>query len=366
MTARTVRCTGSSIGRFRRFGHFGHFGHFGRFGDVAIFPIFTLLALIIASPASAHDARPLSVAIAEQANDIYRVVVRAPPTIDARNAPQIAWPDVCQPTEAASTGALPASTLFVSCPGGLETQTIRIEYPYFNPSITTLIRLQTAGGTPSTVVLPPDELAWTVPAEPTYVSVALDYLNLGFRHILEGSDHLLFVAGLLLLARRPKPIFWAITGFTLAHSITLSISALGLLQLAVDPVEAMIALSILFLAVEIARNDATSFSRRYPIVLSFAFGLLHGFGFASALGEIGLPGNELPAGLLFFNFGVELGQLAFIAVIVAVGPGLGRLLARLVRASDWSPGRVGLVGAYCLGVPAAFWFIERTASAFSL
>jgi hypothetical protein len=177
------------------------------------------------------------------------------------------------------------------------------------------------------------------------------------------------VAGLLLLARSPRRIIWAVSGFTLAHSITLSLAALGYLQLAVAPVEAMIALSVLFLATEIARNDASSFSSRFPVVLSLAFGLLHGFGFASALGEIGLPRNELAGGLLFFNLGVELGQLAFIAAV-----GLAILIIQTVRRKigdarldRWlTQPKIGLVGAYCLGIPAAFWFLERTAAAFGV
>jgi hypothetical protein len=337
-------------------------------GPVRTAGTFVLLAAVFGwTPAAAHDARPLSVAIAEQAADVYRVVVRVPPTIESENFPQIVWPAECQAAEdSRSARGLPGTTLLIGCTGGLEARTIRIEYPFYNPSLTTLIRLQPEAGAAITAVLPPDELEWTVPADPTFASVAIDYLKLGFRHIWAGIDHLLFVAGLLLLARRPKPIVWAVTGFTVAHSVTLSLSALGLVRLAVAPVEAMIALSILFVAVEIARNDTTSFGHRYPVVLSFVFGLLHGFGFASALGEIGLPRTELAAGLLFFNIGVELGQLAFIAAVAALVVGWPRLTAGSGRAIYGSSGRVGLASAYCLGVPAAFWFFERTVNAFSL
>jgi hydrogenase/urease accessory protein HupE len=195
-----------------------------------------------------------------------------------------------------------------------------------------------------------------------------------FRHIWGGPDHLLFVAGLMLLARRPRRIVWAITGFTVAHSITLSVAALGLFRLPVAPVEAMIALSILFLAAEIARGDAASFSHRYPIALSFVFGLLHGFGFASALGEIGLPRTELTTGLLFFNVGVEIGQLAFIGAITVLVVLGTRLLPAIAdgRPRSGNPAvvaagydRCSLAGAYCLGIPAAFWFLERSFVAFT-
>lgn len=315
---------------------------------------------------SAHDARPLSITLIEQGVDVYRVVVRIPPTVEAANFPQITWPDSCEGVDGTEPGRALTSTGLIHCPGGLAMRPIRIDYPYYNPSITTLIRLQTGDGFLLSAVLPPDELEWTAPAEPTLMSVAIDYLELGIRHIWAGIDHLLFVAGLLLLARRPGRILWAITGFTVAHSITLSLAALGLIRVAVAPVEAMIALSILFLASEIARGDATTFSRRFPVVLSFVFGLLHGFGFASALGEIGLPRTELAAGLLFFNLGVEIGQLGFIALIVGIVLAAGTLSPHLRRLQGPTLARANLAGAYCLGVPAAFWFLQRTATAFGV
>jgi len=325
-----------------------------------------LLALCCAATAAAHDARPLSIAVVEQTEGVYRAITRAPPTIDSQNTPVIVWPEACEVLESAPIATSSGQTTLLRCPGGLENRQIGIDYPLYNPSITTLIRIQTAEGLPITAILPPDQIEWTVPPEPTFVSVARDYLVLGAKHIWEGPDHLLFVAGLLLLARAPRRIFWAITGFTAAHSITLSLAALGVVRLAVEPVEAMIALSILFLAAEIARNDPASFSSRFPIALSFVFGLLHGFGFASALGEIGLPRTELAAGLAFFNIGVELGQLAFIAVIGALIVLIRPLLSRReAYPGAWheSPGLI-LTGAYCLGIPAAYWFIERTAAAF--
>lgn len=324
-----------------------------------------IVAIAFLSPiASAHDARPLSIGIIEQTDGVYRAVVRTPPTVETQNMPRIIWPDPCQLVESTTVRLVPASTILVSCPGGLENQTIRINYPAFNPSITTLIRLQTANSAPITAVLPPDELQWNVPADPGFSSIARDYLMLGFRHIWEGLDHLLFVAGLMLLARQARKILWAVTGFTVAHSITLSLASLGFVRLAVAPVEAMIALSILFLAAEIARDNPTSFSRRYPIVLSFVFGLLHGFGFASALGEIGLPRSELAAGLLFFNLGVELGQIVFIASLALLALGWRLRPSNIDRATGLAPGQLALIGAYCLGIPAAFWVLERTAVAF--
>ncbi len=320
-----------------------------------------VLAAILAPPSMAHDARPLSLGIAaEQAPGVYRAVARMPPTLDAAGAPQLVWPEDCDVQ--GGTGGVS----LVACPGGLEGRAIAIRYPLYNPSITTLVRLETADGDVHTAVLPPDELSWTVPARPTWRSVARDYLALGFAHIWEGPDHLMFVAGLMLLARAPRRILLAVTGFTAAHSITLSLATLGIARAPIAPVEALIALSIVFLAVELARDDPASVARRYPVVVSLTFGLLHGFGFASALGEIGLPRGELALGLVSFNVGVELGQLAFIAGAGGLAWAAGRARAAAREGLGW-PGaafpRIGPVGAYVLGAPAALWFYERTAAA---
>jgi hydrogenase/urease accessory protein HupE len=198
--------------------------------------------------------------------------------------------------------------------------------------------------------------------------VASEYTALGFKHIWLGIDHLLFVAGLLLLAQRPRKILYAITGFTIAHSITLSMATLDMVRVPIALVEAMIALSVFFLAVEITRNNVESFSHRFPIVISFVFGLLHGFGFASVLGEFHLPEQEIVVGLLFFNLGVELGQIAFIAIVSLLFIAwkmLGRRMKGASSAPNFFPsGFTNLqvkVGSYVLGIPAGFWFIERTA-----
>jgi hydrogenase/urease accessory protein HupE len=324
-----------------------------------------LFAALISATANAHDARPLSISISGQTAGVYRVVVQTPPTIEAQNRPVILWPGQCAVTDNDTVASSDAAIALLSCPDGIERGLIRIDYPFYNPSITTLIRLSYADGSVVSAVLPPDELSWQVPAEPTLLGVARDYTALGFRHIWQGIDHLLFVAGLLLLAKQVRRIVWAVTGFTVAHSITLSLAALGLVRPAVAPVEAMIALSIVFLATEILRADDKSFGYRFPIALSFVFGLLHGFGFASALGEIGLPRNELATGLLFFNLGVELGQLAFIAVIATVLLAARPAVRRLRGLRLPGPARIEVACAWCLGIPASFWFFERTVAAFS-
>ena len=180
------------------------------------------------------------------------------------------------------------------------------------------------------------------------------YLWLGMEHLLEGYDHILFIIGLVLLVRRPLLLFKVVTSFTVAHSITLALATFGAVSLAQAPVEALIALSIVFLAVELVQPGSTpSIMRRFPWAITFVFGLLHGFGFAGALTEIGLPEEAAILALLLFNVGVELGQLLIVAVMLI----LLLVIARLPLAL---PAVVKRLPAYAIGTTAAFWFIERS------
>lgn len=174
----------------------------------------------------------------------------------------------------------------------------------------------------------------------------------GFEHILAGMDHLLFVVCLVFLSTSYGKLFWAITGFTLAHSVTLVLSALQIVQLPIPPIEAGIALSIIFLAVEIAKRNSESLAYRYPVAVSSSFGLLHGFGFASALMEVGLPQTEQILALLFFNIGVEIGQLVFVAILVSALSLLGLI---------WKRSKYLLLtpASYVIGSIATMWLIQR-------
>ncbi len=176
------------------------------------------------------------------------------------------------------------------------------------------------------------------------------------RHILGGYDHLLFVACLIFIARSPRRILVTITGFTIAHSITLALSTLEWVRVPVPPVEVVIALSIVFVAREIAREKRDSLTWRYPIAVSSSFGLLHGFGFAAVLRDIGLPQIELPTALLFFNLGVEVGQIIFVTGLLIVALGGARIL-RLGQAA--SHRRLEQFVAYGVGCMAVFWTFER-------
>jgi hydrogenase/urease accessory protein HupE len=181
------------------------------------------------------------------------------------------------------------------------------------------------------------------------------YLGLGVEHILLGVDHLLFVVGLLLIVRGPWMLVKTITAFTLAHSLTLALATLGFVAVPSRPVDAAIALSIMFLGAEIlrARQDRPGLAARRPWVVAFAFGLLHGLGFAGALTELGLAPAEIPVALLFFNVGVEVGQLMFVGACLALAWALRQLRVSWPRWAAPLP-------AYAIGTVAAFWFIERT------
>jgi hydrogenase/urease accessory protein HupE len=318
--------------------------------------------LIVPASAHAHDSRPFSINMVEQDNNLYAVRLRVPPTVELDNRPAIAFPKGCRALgEAQPEGALgDSTTLMVSCAAGLAGQTLTIRYPHYNPSLATLFRLTTKDGRVLTQLLSPDEGQWTVPAAPSVWQVARSYLWLGMEHIWGGIDHLLFVTGLLILAGSMRRVLLAITGFTIAHSITLSLAALDIVRVPVPPVEAAIALSILFLAREIAHPMPEGIARRFPIMVSSSFGLLHGFGFAAALQEVGLPTGELATGLLCFNLGVEIGQILFIALVIALFVGARAMVRRSGAALpklEWETARLA---GYGLGIPAAFWFIERT------
>ncbi|MFP6663245.1 MAG: HupE/UreJ family protein [Deltaproteobacteria bacterium] len=217
-----------------------------------------------------------------------------------------------------------------------------------------LLRVSLPDGRVFRHVLRSEEPRWVVPESGRPDSVLWGYLRLGFDHILGGLDHLLFVLGLLLLATSPLLLVETITSFTVGHSVTLALASLGLAQVPVRPVEVLIAISILVLAVELARGREAkpTLLRRFPWGMAFFFGLLHGLGFAGALAQIGLPPDDLPLALFSFNLGIELGQLSFVAVVVLAGFLLRPLLRRRPVWLDLAP-------AYGIGCLAAYWVLER-------
>ncbi len=179
-----------------------------------------------------------------------------------------------------------------------------------------------------------------------------EYVKLGISHILEGYDHLSFVLGVFFLATSFRKLLWGVSAFTLAHSITLAFGILGIVGVAVSFVEAMIALSIIFLARELIVDDKTTLSHNHLGVITFLFGLLHGFGFATSLKDIGLPQNDIPLSLFAFNVGIEVGQLLFIFGVFSV-------LFFLKKLPFYNHRVVTLLSAYFIGSVSMFWFIQR-------
>ena len=188
-----------------------------------------------------------------------------------------------------------------------------------------------------------------------------EYIRLGVDHIWMGYDHLLLVLSLIIIAGTFKRLLWVITGFTIAHSITLIMAALDVVQFAVPPVEAVIALSIILLARELVVNDRKTITWRYPVAVSGILGLLHGFGFAAVLGDIGLPYDDKITALLMFNVGVEIGQLIFVAAFVGFLFGLNRLI-KLGHNSHITLVALQRPLGYGVGIIASFWFIDRVVS----
>ena len=217
-----------------------------------------------------------------------------------------------------------------------------------------LVRLTDAGGTTQTVRLTPQETGFNVSGELSSLEGITTYLILGIEHILLGIDHLLFVFALLMIVQGWRRLVATITAFTVAHSITLTAATLGYVHVPQAPVEAVIALSILFLATEIihVQQGRIGLAQHYPWLVAFIFGLLHGFGFAGALAEVGLPPSDIPIALLLFNVGVEVGQLIFVTAVLLAGIALRRIALQQTR---WGE----ITATYVIGSVAAFWTIER-------
>lgn len=319
--------------------------------------ILVLCALLFVAPAAAHDSRPLVVKL-DVVGDVVRLSWRAPPSVDAANAPTVSLAPPCS----ASTPPRPAlegRSVYV-CPKELSPLSVR--YGFYNPSLSTVIRVEREGARPETALLRPDQPDWTPKRAPAFASVASSYFGLGVEHILIGIDHILFLAGLLILARTAPRILVTVTGFTLAHSVTLAAVALGYLDVSIPAVEAAIALSIVFVAAEIVRGDKRTLAWRRPVIVASAFGLLHGAGFAAALGEIGLPQAERLAALLFFNLGVEAGQLVIVVAALGAVAAVGRLRVLAGRPRPF-PQPAREIAGYALGLVAAYWLVARTAAA---
>jgi hydrogenase/urease accessory protein HupE len=322
--------------------------------SIALAPL--LLVLVCAS-AVAHESRPAYLELRQVNPQTYDVRWKVPAQGERlRLALDVAFP-------AGTVQVGPMRTTYannaflqqwrVRRPGGLDGGRIGIVGLEFTLT-DALIRVQRLDGTTQVARATAAEPVLTLEAEPGSWEVTRTYLVLGIEHILTGADHLLFVLALVILVGPTRRLLWTITAFTVAHSITLAAATLGFVHVPPPPVEASIALSILFLAVEIVhtRTGRPGLTQRAPWIVAFIFGLLHGLGFAGALSEIGLPTNAIPLALLFFNVGVEIGQLLFIGAVLLLMQALAHL--PLPRGGwRWK------LPVYAIGSVAAFWSVLR-------
>jgi hydrogenase/urease accessory protein HupE len=310
-----------------------------------------------APPAVAHEARPAYLELRQTAADTFEVLWKVPALGDnLRLGLYVRLPETCENLvephgrfaadayierwRIRHAKALVGSTISID---GLRTTLTDV-----------LVRIERLDGTTQVARLLPAHPSLVVEAAPDRWQVAWTYLVLGVEHILLGVDHLLFVLGLLLLVDRRWTLLKTITAFTVAHSLTLALSTFAILRVPEAPLNATIALSILFLGPEIVRKwrGETSFSIRHPWVVAFAFGLLHGIGFASGLSLTGVPRGEIPLALLCFNLGVEAGQLAFVLLALAA--------AQAIRTLDLDrPRWVTYIPGYTVGSLGAYWTIQR-------
>lgn len=315
-----------------------------------------LIVLGLVRPAAAHELRPAYLELAESKPGHFAVLWKVPAAGDRRLGLYLKLPASCRNiTEpvAAIENAAHFERWQVSCEGGLKGQVITIDG--LSSTLTdVLARISWADGAVEVKRLTPEQPSLVLEGAQTSWEVARTYFMLGVEHILGGIDHLLFVLALMLLIRDPWMLVKTITAFTLAHSITLTGAALGYLSLPQAPVEAVIALSIAFVARELVlmKPGERRLSEAYPWTVAFAFGLLHGFGFAGALEEIGLPHADVALALLTFNLGVEAGQLVFVAVMI--------ILYRAAAAmTSFSPAPLRTAMAYGIGAAAVYWLLTR-------
>lgn len=313
---------------------------------------------LLASGARADNFRPAYLQLTEHPGGIYDIRWKTPAQSETVIMPiRPVFPPGSEMTQPlASSYASGAAVMVgrVKVPGGLEGKTVQFD-GLTGAGNQALVRFIRNDGGEDLYNVSPTNPELMIPKDPDSVSVSARYTELGTEHIWFGFDHLLFVTALFMLVANLRTLFWTITSFTIAHSITLALVTLDVIRVPVPPVEAFIALSIVFVALEAARQSQghPSLASRKPWLVAFTFGLLHGMGFASALAAIGLPRNNIPLALLFFNVGVEVGQVAFITVLLVISIA-ARRFAQPVQLST-----ARLVSCYGIGGLASYWLFDR-------
>ncbi len=332
-----------------------------------------LLALPL--PAQADEFQPLTVRITQSAGDrdggfLYTVETRIPNDSRIARMPGINLAAFCQQISE-QVSRLPdrshRRSEAYNCSRSLQGSEVSLDYAGPNPGLATLISVQLGDTHSASVALAAHRSSWQIPAQLSSAGISTQYAGLGFKHLLTGFDHLLFVACLLFICvGRWRDLLITITAFTVAHSLSLGLNAFGLIFLNARAVEAIIALSIVYLACDIVRHtlakgdEQPSLSYRYPATVAGAFGLLHGLGFANILSEFGLPQNDRLLALFSCNVGIEAGQLVFIGVVMSVGWILLRLLKPLN--SSTAQRATAIASSYVIGSVAMYWTVERIAA----
>jgi hydrogenase/urease accessory protein HupE len=319
-------------------------------------------SLLPIAPATADEFRPAYLQLNQSGRDTYDVLWKVP-AIDENRIVKVR-PDfppgtveLSRPRTSYANGVA-VQRWRIAVSGGLEGKAI--SFPgQSDARMDVLARLIRSDGTVQLERILAIDPSFVVEANPGPYEVVQTYTVLGIEHILTGFDHLCFVLALMLIVRRTRLLVWTVTAFTLAHSVTLALATLGFIHVPGPPVEATIALSIVFVASEVVQQQRgrEGLAARKPWLIALAFGLLHGLGFAGALAEVGLPANAIPLALLFFNIGVEIGQLLFIAAMLVAMRSLQRLSAdhAVLR-------RAAVVPAYLIGAIASYWTIERVSA----
>lgn len=317
--------------------------------------LLALFAALVSLPAQADELRPGYLEFTQTDAQHWKLVWKAPVLGGLATRTRPAFPDFCaqSPPQARVEGMVLVAESRLTC--SRELAGSKVGLAGMDAAFTdALLRVAPLGRAVQAERLTPAKAMVEVTVAPDAWEVARSYFVLGVIHILQGYDHLLFVVALVLLIGRLGMVVKAATAFTIAHSITLVGSTLGLVGLAQAPVEALIALSIVFLAVEIVKQDPAhpNLAERAPWIVAFLFGLIHGFGFAGALREIGLPESDVPTALLTFNLGVEIGQLVIVAAVMTLIALTRRLAPQALRPAS-------VIATYAIGITASFWFIDR-------
>lgn len=313
---------------------------------------------LTATAAMADYFRPAYLELTERGEGIYDVRWKTPAQSEVVVMPiQPVFPPgskMKRPLISVYAAGAVVMTGEVEIAGGLDGKVLKFD-GLAETGNQALVRLKRLDGSEELFKVAATDPQLAVPRQPGSLGVSARYTQLGIEHIWFGFDHLLFVAALVMLVANVRMLVWTITSFTVAHSITLALVTLGAISVPVPPVEAFIALSIVFVAVEIMhqRQGRPSLASRKPWLVAFTFGLLHGLGFASALAEIGFPRNNVPLALLFFNVGVEIGQVLFVAALLAISS----IARRLSQPAQLSTVRIAC--CYGIGGLASYWLFDR-------